>query len=160
MACSPSCSSKGTNPRTTNPQRNAGRKAPRRAPAPVIKAPPRQLAPWAARTQVFRRAVGAPPSPGRTSSTTSLGSHDLPDALAASVAVTPSEPSQSAFSRALHAYTTALRDHPTATKAVTSFLGFGIGDAIAQSIGAPFDITRNIRMSLYGLILDGPLGHK
>lgn len=160
MACSPSCSSKGTNSRATTPQRNAGKKAPPRPPAPAISSPQRQTRPWTARTQVFRRAVGAPPSPGRTSSTTSLSSGDLPDALAASVAVPPFEPPQSAFSRALHAYTTALRDHPTATKAVTSFLGFGIGDAIAQSIGAPFDLTRNIRMSLYGLIIDGPLGHK
>ena len=46
------------------------------------------------------------------------------------------------------------------TKALTSCVGFFIGDRIAQTIGGlPFDPFRSLRLSLYGLLLDGPVGH-
>lgn len=46
------------------------------------------------------------------------------------------------------------------TKALTSFTGFTIGDLIAQSLtGVSFDVWRCVRLSLYGLMVDGPMGH-
>lgn len=61
----------------------------------------------------------------------------------------------------LDSYQRALREHPVATKAVTSLVGFAIGDRIAQSIGSStsFDVLRFVRMSLYGVMIDGPVGH-
>ena len=61
----------------------------------------------------------------------------------------------------LESYNTALQKHPVTTKAVTSLVGFAIGDRIAQSMGGAhsFDIFRFARMSLYGVLIDGPLGH-
>ena len=61
----------------------------------------------------------------------------------------------------LDSYQRVLRDHPVATKAVTSLVGFAIGDRIAQTIGgsSAFDIFRFARMSLYGVMIDGPVGH-
>jgi hypothetical protein len=65
---------------------------------------------------------------------------------------------------ALHAvassYDSALRVNPVVTKALTSFVGFALGDRLAQSIGgAAFDPWRCMRLALYGLLLDGPVGH-
>lgn len=46
------------------------------------------------------------------------------------------------------------------TKALTSFLGFVIGDFFAQKIeGGPYNILRCLRLGTYGLLLDGPIGH-
>lgn len=110
----------------------------------------------------------------------------------------------------IEAYQRVLREHPVATKAVTSLVGFAIGDRIAQSIGggtcagevvestpgsptkctivgcnlqefmgdedgllsfltaiyldeistgAGFDALRFARMSAYGVMIDGPVGH-
>ena len=62
----------------------------------------------------------------------------------------------------VHAYQNALKTHPVAVKACTSLIGFALGDRIAQSfIGgdAAFDIFRCARLSLYGLLIDGPIGH-
>lgn len=65
-----------------------------------------------------------------------------------------------AFSKLVAAYLHALDKHPVATKAVTSLVGFAIGDNLAQSIGgAPFDVLRTLRLSAYGLFIDGPVGH-
>jgi hypothetical protein len=58
------------------------------------------------------------------------------------------------------AYNDALTKHPVATKALTSLIGFAIGDRIAQTFGGgPFDVYRFLRLSLYGFLIDGPIGH-
>ncbi|GBF95122.1 hypothetical protein Rsub_07706 [Raphidocelis subcapitata] len=61
------------------------------------------------------------------------------------------------------AYTRALESRPLLTKACTSLVGFMIGDLIAQSVahpGAPIDALRVLRLGLYGLMIDGPMGAK
>ncbi|KAG7673373.1 hypothetical protein Ndes2526B_g03185 [Nannochloris sp. 'desiccata'] len=64
------------------------------------------------------------------------------------------------FSGVVKAYNDALTRHPVATKAMTSLIGFAIGDRLAQSFGgAPFDVYRCLRLSLYGALIDGPVGH-
>jgi protein Mpv17 len=64
------------------------------------------------------------------------------------------------LSGVVKAYNTALTRHPVATKAMTSLIGFAIGDRLAQSFGgAPFDVYRCVRLSLYGALIDGPVGH-
>lgn len=60
----------------------------------------------------------------------------------------------------LLAYDRAAKSHPVPTKALTSFFGFALGDRIAQTVAAgTFDPYRCLRLSLYGLLLDGPVGH-
>lgn len=61
----------------------------------------------------------------------------------------------------IDSYNKALKKHPLTTKAVTSLVGFAIGDRIAQSMGGAhsFDVFRFLRMSLYGVLIDGPVGH-
>ena len=62
--------------------------------------------------------------------------------------------------RFVSTYNTFLRRNPVATKACTSFIGFTIGDRLAQTIiDGPFDPYRTLRLGLYGLLLDGPIGH-
>lgn len=62
--------------------------------------------------------------------------------------------------RFVSTYNTCLRRNPVATKACTSFIGFTIGDRLAQTIiDGPFDPYRTLRLGLYGLLLDGPIGH-
>ena len=58
-------------------------------------------------------------------------------------------------------YNSALQKHPVTTKALTSLFGFAIGDYIAQSFASSgsFDPFRFLRMSLYGVLIDGPIGH-
>lgn len=58
-------------------------------------------------------------------------------------------------------YDAALHAHPVLTKAVTSFLGFALGDYLAQAITGVgmFNSLRCLRLSLYGLLIDGPVGH-
>lgn len=66
----------------------------------------------------------------------------------------------SAIKSLITAYNDALAKHPVATKAVTSLIGFALGDRIAQSVGgAPFDVLRMLRLSMYGVLIDGPIGH-
>ncbi|KAI8104481.1 hypothetical protein M9434_003036 [Picochlorum sp. BPE23] len=61
----------------------------------------------------------------------------------------------------LDGYNSALKKHPVTTKAFTSLVGFAIGDRIAQTMGGAgsFDTLRFLRMSLYGVLIDGPVGH-
>ena len=55
----------------------------------------------------------------------------------------------------------SLEKKPTRTKACTSFVGFIIGDILAQQIsGTPFNPLRCLRLGAYGLFLDGPIGHQ
>lgn len=71
----------------------------------------------------------------------------------------PSSPFGPLFSF-VKAYNEALSQHPVAVKAATSLLGFLIGDIVAQSFNPePFDVLRCMRLSLYGGMIDGPVGH-
>ena len=56
-------------------------------------------------------------------------------------------------------YNAALSRHPVLVKSATSFVGFLIGDLIAQAIvGAPYDGHRTLRLVLFGMLMDGPIG--
>lgn len=65
------------------------------------------------------------------------------------------------LSGVVKAYNEALTEHPVATKALTSLIGFFLGDVAAQTLnsGVAFDVYRCVRLSLYGVLLDGPIGH-
>mmetsp|Transcript_911 Transcript_911/g.2497 ORF Transcript_911/g.2497 Transcript_911/m.2497 type:complete len:274 (-) Transcript_911:1458-2279(-) len=61
-----------------------------------------------------------------------------------------------------NAYNAQLVARPILTKALTSFVGFALGDILAQNLlnkNAPFDSQRLLRMSLFGLLVHGPTGH-
>jgi hypothetical protein len=59
------------------------------------------------------------------------------------------------------AYARALETRPLATKALTSFVGFVIGDLLAQSTSpGAWHALRTLRLGLYGLLIDGPVGAK
>lgn len=64
--------------------------------------------------------------------------------------------------RLLLAYDVALKTRPVITKALTAAVGFALGDFIAQLGERPgfFDPFRCLRLSLYGLLVDGPVGHQ
>lgn len=57
-------------------------------------------------------------------------------------------------------YCRSLESRPLLTKACTSFVGFMLGDLIAQHISHPgaVDVLRIIRLGCYGLLIDGPVG--
>jgi hypothetical protein len=58
-------------------------------------------------------------------------------------------------------YDAALTNHPVAVKSATSFVGFLLGDLIAQSIvGLPYDARRTLRLVAFGVFMDGPIGKK
>lgn len=62
----------------------------------------------------------------------------------------------------LQKYDELLQRNPVMTKAVTSCVGFAIGDRLAQSVvggWGVYDPWRGLRLSLYGLLIDGPVGH-
>lgn len=71
------------------------------------------------------------------------------------------EEESSLLRQLLCSYNSALTAHPVRTKAFTSFLGFALGDYLAQGIAGDgiFDALRCLRLSLYGLLIDGPAGH-
>lgn len=58
-------------------------------------------------------------------------------------------------------YCICLEENPFATKAATSFLGFMLGDVLAQTLegASAVDAARVLRLGSYGLLLDGPVGH-
>lgn len=119
-----------------------GRLPSRRAPSPIVAA---------AAPQPRRRAVAASlPSPDSGA-----------DAAALPPAAAPAAPTgpPPALARAWAAYDEALAKHPVAVKAATSFVGFLLGDLIAQSIvGLPYDAHRTLRLVLFGVCMDGPVG--
>jgi len=60
------------------------------------------------------------------------------------------------------AYNKALDDKPLITKAMTSLVGWALGDLLAQLFlgsGGPLDYKRLFTLSLFGLIYHGPSGH-
>lgn len=60
-------------------------------------------------------------------------------------------------------YNEALDQHPIPTKAVTSLVGFTIGDLLAQKFlgakGSSIDLARLLRLASFGLCVHGPVGH-
>eukprot|EP00887_Chlorella_sp_A99_P007656 scaffold20.g7656.t1 len=72
------------------------------------------------------------------------------------VVLSPANP----LTAALRQYDDWLTRYPVITKAATSCIGFAIGDRLAQGIGAGlYDPWRGVRLSMYGLLIDGPVGH-
>ena len=68
---------------------------------------------------------------------------------------------QALAARLWAAYDAALTTHPVAVKSATSFVGFLLGDLIAQSIvGLPYDARRTLRLVAFGVFMDGPIGKK
>ena len=55
-------------------------------------------------------------------------------------------------------YVRLLDEKPVLVKSATSFVGFLIGDLIAQSVTGAWDAMRTLRMVLFGMLLDGPIG--
>ena len=63
-------------------------------------------------------------------------------------------------SRIWQNYLTLLDEKPVLVKSLTSLFGFLIGDICAQLItGADYDLRRTLRMTLFGILMDGPVGH-
>lgn len=64
------------------------------------------------------------------------------------------------FARIWRAYNNVLHERPILVKSATSFFGFLAGDIIAQIIVAqPFNYWRTLRLVLFGMFMDGPVGH-
>ncbi|GAB4819142.1 hypothetical protein N2152v2_006188 [Parachlorella kessleri] len=132
-----------------------------RKPSPAVQRSSRGNLRVAAAVQEGRRvaahAVSAVPSEA------ALELVEASDLSAASCVSVPSHepvPEESLGQRLLRGYDAALRSNPVQTKALTSFVGFALGDVLAQGIlGDGFDVLRCLRLSLYGLLLDGPIGH-
>jgi protein Mpv17 len=59
------------------------------------------------------------------------------------------------------AYNDALDKKPLLTKALTSLVGWALGDFLAQVFisGGPFDMKRFITLSAFGFLYHGPSGH-
>ena len=63
------------------------------------------------------------------------------------------------FAQVWRAYNRALHEKPILVKSATSFVGFLVGDLLAQKIvGKPFDLARLCRLVLFGVFMDGPVG--
>mmetsp|Transcript_27378 Transcript_27378/g.75471 ORF Transcript_27378/g.75471 Transcript_27378/m.75471 type:complete len:235 (-) Transcript_27378:133-837(-) len=60
-----------------------------------------------------------------------------------------------------NAYTEALDKKPLITKAMTSLVGWALGDLLAQMfiVGGPIDWKRFFTLSFFGFIWHGPTGH-
>ncbi|KAK9828257.1 hypothetical protein WJX74_005793 [Apatococcus lobatus] len=68
--------------------------------------------------------------------------------------------SQPLYTTLWTSYARSVETNPVPTKAATSFMGFVIGDLLAQRIaGEPFSALRMLRLGTYGLLIDGPIGH-
>ncbi|CAG9464547.1 unnamed protein product [Pedinophyceae sp. YPF-701] len=65
--------------------------------------------------------------------------------------------------RAWTSYNNSLVERPILTKSLVSLAGFGLGDALAQSVTKrpeePFRWDRTLSMAGYGFVVGGPLGH-
>ena len=136
--------------------------APTRIPRPVA----------AAAAQPSSSSPTAGPAAPRTRAGVIHAAADVGDRAPAAVAVAVPDPSTSsskdeegppapstALSGAWAAYNAALARHPVLVKSATSFIGFLIGDLIAQAIvGNPYDGHRTLRLVLFGMLMDGPIG--
>lgn len=136
----------------------------------------------AQRTSVIPQAVALDePHAATTSATTLELAFDLPSAAGLDTAVleaaTPgllAAESATAAGMAVegaammllapyYAYASALESRPLLTKACTSCVGFVLGDLLAQHLAhhtgpEALDLLRALRLGVYGLALDGPLG--
>ncbi|CAD7695137.1 unnamed protein product [Ostreobium quekettii] len=57
-------------------------------------------------------------------------------------------------------YNELLAEKPIMVKSMTSFFGFMIGDICAQAImGGAYDPYRTARLTAFGVLMDGPVGH-
>lgn len=67
---------------------------------------------------------------------------------------------QTFFEKLWTNYLILLEEKPILVKSCTSLFGFLIGDICAQLIiGADYDVYRTLRMTLFGILMDGPIGH-
>lgn len=59
------------------------------------------------------------------------------------------------------AYTKALEEKPLTSKALTSLVGWALGDILAQVFieTSPFNYIRLLRLSAFGVLYHGPSGH-
>ncbi len=56
-------------------------------------------------------------------------------------------------------YSKALEEHPIRIKSATSFFGFLLGGVVAQLVvGNPYNYMRTVRMVIFGILMDGPIG--
>lgn len=59
-------------------------------------------------------------------------------------------------------YNQLLKDQPLLTKALTSFVGFSVGDLLAQKFidkSEVVDLKRLLKLAFFGLLVHGPTGH-
>mmetsp|Transcript_14714 Transcript_14714/g.29949 ORF Transcript_14714/g.29949 Transcript_14714/m.29949 type:complete len:283 (-) Transcript_14714:80-928(-) len=75
----------------------------------------------------------------------------------------PGDKSAGLFGSIWAAYIAALESQPILTKALTSLVGFTLGDILAQKLlgskDAAFDLRRLARMASFGFLIHGPVGH-
>lgn len=72
------------------------------------------------------------------------------------------EPSKSGDNGIWGVYMNQLETNPILTKAMTSLVGFTIGDILAQKFiesGKEYDIKRTITLAMFGFLIHGPTGH-
>ena len=52
-----------------------------------------------------------------------------------------------------------LDKRPILVKSLTSLVGFMLGDILAQALGGnPYRVMRTVRLTLFGIFMDGPIG--
>jgi hypothetical protein len=157
-------------PRAPTP---AARPAPRRAARLLPRAPPpapsaRRAPRRAARLLPRAAQAGANPPAGEPAPDAARLASALGASTSGAIALLRGPlgralaPALAALQPALAAYNRSLAAHPVRTKALTSFVGFALGDVLAQSLaaGLPFDPARFARLAAYGLLVDGPVGRE
>ena len=71
----------------------------------------------------------------------------------------PSVPAKWWCCRFWKAYNKLLDEKPVFVKSMTSLVGFALGDCLAQVIaGGQYNLLRTLRMTLFGILMDGPVG--
>lgn len=80
---------------------------------------------------------------------------------AASVPVVePQQAEENVFQKFWREYNRLLDEQPILVKSLTSLFGFMIGDICAQTIiGNEYNVYRTMRLTLFGILMDGPIGH-
>lgn len=110
-----------------------------------------------------REVVPAPVVPVLVATHVGEGGHvSKQTAIAPEDTVAPAgdEPSGNVFMTLWSQYNELLEENPIMVKSMTSLFGFMIGDICAQSIcGIVYDPMRTARLTLFGIVMDGPVGH-
>ncbi|KAK9808300.1 hypothetical protein WJX73_009459 [Symbiochloris irregularis] len=141
-----------------NVSHSRGRSTARRA-ARNVASPQRGSAGENERRELSPKPVGLGSSAPRSASPTRPASIDSRNVSAAATSSVQAQVTDR-IAGVWGAYTARLESDPIRTKALTSFMGFVIGDTLAQRIGGdPIDALRCLRLGAYGLFLDGPIGH-